>query len=124
MLVHAHQGGESVHHFGAQGLFHNAIPQFGSRGGAAARGPHRPQARSIPHKSRLSKIFFVNFEKQISQCEMKCAKSLMFDGDAGVAGVTLLFLLFLKKKNKDRGKPGIYPRKCRKCRASASKIDS
>ena len=29
---------------------------------------------------------------------MKCAKSLMFDGDAGVAGVTLLFFIFLKNK--------------------------
>lgn len=29
---------------------------------------------------------------------MKCAKSLMFDALAGVAGVTLLFLLFLKNK--------------------------
>ena len=55
---------------------------------------------------------------------MKCAKSLMFDGDAGVAGVTLLFFIFLKKKNKDRDKPGLYPRKCRNPRASASKIDS
>jgi len=40
------------------GLFHNAVCLFGSRGGVAARGPHRPQARSIPHKNRLSKIFF------------------------------------------------------------------
>jgi len=26
----------------------------------------------------------------------------MFDGDAGVAGVTLLFFIFFKNKNKDR----------------------
>lgn len=96
-------------------------------GPVAGRRPGGPTDRKFvpfPAKIDFLKFFFVYFKKQISQCEMKCAKSLMFDGDAGVAGVTLLFLLFLKKKNKDRGKPGIYPRKCRKCRASASKIDS
>jgi hypothetical protein len=71
---------------------------LGPVAGRPPGGPTDPKPVPFPTKVDFLKFFFVNFEKQISQCEMKCAKSLMFDGDAGVAGVTLLFLLFLKNK--------------------------